>query len=234
MHGAWIEAGFFISTGGKSPTREEGLLPPHLVTVSECIAEIYPDYWALPWAKATDEAIASVKEALQLDDPGLERLRKWVSDCWDGGTFGWPNVFYSQEVAQEFKDQFLPSSMQVQLLGLSLEESVAKEFLKEEAPQEGQGGSGVWTMLSQNKPLPLNQDFLGYEVLGVECGCSFHTAACNGLEVDYSRKLGISMNEVGLFDEYADAVKACDYTNLEDTGAEPVPWYPFRVDQYLF
>jgi hypothetical protein len=69
----------------------------------------------------------------------------------------------------------------------------------------------------------------GYEVLGSEAGGSFHTFACHGLEADYVEKLGLSLNSNGLISDYNDAVRASDYTNLDSTGTEPVPWFPWLV-----
>ena len=49
---------------------------------------------------------------------------------------------------------------------------------------------------------------------------------------DYSERLGISLNSYGLIEDYAMAPAASEYTNREEVGAEPVAWYPFRVDKY--
>ncbi|MGC4068432.1 MAG: hypothetical protein QM784_28055 [Polyangiaceae bacterium] len=73
---------------------------------------------------------------------------------------------------------------------------------------------------------------LGFEVLGANWGGSFHTFSCNSLEQQFSENIGIAFNQDGLIDTYEDALKASEYTNRDDVGAEPVAWYPFRLDEY--
>jgi hypothetical protein len=69
----------------------------------------------------------------------------------------------------------------------------------------------------------------GYEILGAEVGGSFHSFLCNYLEVPYQQQLQVRFNDYGLIADYADAVRAAEFTNLPTTGAEPVPWYPWVV-----
>lgn len=74
--------------------------------------------------------------------------------------------------------------------------------------------------------------WLGFDVLGAEGWGSYHTFACNALTRPCREHLGIVDNAYGLIDDYEQAVEACSYTLRDDMGAEPVAWYPFRVDEY--
>lgn len=134
----------------------------------------------------------------------------------------------------DFKGRFLSGVLDLRLVGLSLVKEVVTEFLTEEAPEEGRGGLGIWTKLTMNSILSLDSAPLGFDVLGSEYDGSLHAFSCNGLEQDFAQKLNTSFNEYGLICEYSQSVTACEYTNREDVGAEPVIWYPFRVDIFPF
>jgi hypothetical protein len=117
------------------------------------------------------------------------------------------------------------------LIGLSLETQIAVEFIRDEEPGTG-SGVGVWTALTQGVRLNPGGALRGFDVLGMEDDGSFHSFSCNDLELTFAQKFGIVFNEHGLIDIYVKAVAASDYANEDEAGAEPVPWYPFRVDEY--
>lgn len=230
MQREWIDAGYVLLTEGRSPKSSHGLLPAHLVTVSTCLVDAYPDSWALPWVETSLVESRAIQDSLGLEDDEFALLREWVGQALDSGEFGWPNVFFSAQIAREFQARFLRTLKGIRLVGLSLTKEVAEDFLRTEAPQEGYGASGVWTMVARGESPRAIATQLGFDVLGAEFGGSFHTFSCNGLEQDYNDKFGITFNELGLIPEYESAVLAAEYTNRDDTGAEPVEWYPFRVE----
>ena len=45
-------------------------------------------------------------------------------------------------------------------------------------------------------------------------------------------KLGIRLNEFGLIAAAEDALAAAAYVSREEVGAEPVPWHPWKVQEY--
>jgi len=230
----WFEAGSFLVSGGKAPGRHDGLLPTCIATVSTCIVESYPDSWALPWVETTPDEVRQVLESLSLDESGFADLRSWVERAIEERALGWPNVFFTLAAAAEFKSRFLRALQGVRLLGLSIANDVAAEFVREQCPPEGHDGSGVWTKISGSVRSTLHSSsrLLGFDVLGAEQDGSFHTIACNGLEQQLSEALGIPFNASGLIPDYSSAVAACEFMNREDVGAEPIAWYPFRVDEH--
>ena len=228
MEDVWIEAGFFLVSGGSSPERQRHLLPARMATVSTCIVESYPDQWALPGVKTKPDELRQIRESLSLDESGLEELRCWVERALDEGNIGWPNVFFSLRAARELRSRFLGALQDSRLLGLSIAKDLAAEFIREQRD----GAPSVSTMVARGIPLAQCSPPLGFDVLGAEYGGSFHTFSCNGLERAFAEKLGIKLNSYGLIDEYSAAVAACEYANRDDVGAEPVAWYPFRVDDY--
>ncbi len=232
MEQAWVEAGFFVIADGASPQQARPLLPPAIVTVSACIVDSYPGSWALPWTNTSPDTLAEVQRSLALDDGAFAELCASVRAAFDDGSFGWPNVFASLDAAQDFKRQYLQALVNARVIGLSFTREVAAAFVADQAPSGGLGGSGVWLMLARDLTLRRGGALLGFDTLGADSGGSFHTFSCNGLWEDLHEKLGVSFNEHGLISRYADAVAACDYLNREEVGAEPVSWYPGRIDCY--
>lgn len=232
MDRQWIEAGFFIVSEGDSPENGKGLLPNRIVTVSTCLVRTYPDSWALPWVKSDPDTLQGLQRSMELDNAQFAEMRSWVDRAMNGGDFGWPNVFISREAAEEFRGRFLHAIAGLRLVGLSLTRNVGTDFVRQEEPEKGAGAGGVWTKVSRWVPLGSSGILLGFDVLGAEVGGSFHTFSCNGLERDFTEVLRVSFNQHGLIDDYPKCVEAAQYVNREDVGAEPVNWYPFRIDQY--
>jgi hypothetical protein len=45
-------------------------------------------------------------------------------------------------------------------------------------------------------------------------------------------ELDLPLNEFGLIADPEEALAAAAWVNREEVGAEPVPWYEWRVDEY--
>jgi hypothetical protein len=230
----WIEAGYLILSDAPPPPSERRHLPSRIVTASTCIADSYPDVWALPWVSATPEELRAEQTTRGLDASEVAAIRAWVAEAEERGDFGPPNVFLSLAAAREFARRFLAGVENRRLVGLSLAADIAATFLREVSPSRGYGEIGMWTAVSRDRRLESLADPLGFDVLGVEQGGSLHTYSCNDLVDDYSRRLGVTFNRHGLIDDYRKAVAAAAYTMQDDVGAEPVPWYPFRLYEYEF
>lgn len=151
MQREWLEARYFIVSDAPSPDRASGLLPPRVVTVSTCIVESYPDAWALPWVQTPGDELDKLREFLGLDMAAFSALRSWVGEALDNGDYGWPNVFLSLGAARAFGHRFLGAVKNRRLVGLSMVEDLAREYLREEAPPEGHGAPGIWTALSRTR-----------------------------------------------------------------------------------
>jgi hypothetical protein len=116
------------------------------------------------------------------------------------------------------------------LLGIALAGPRLERFLTDATPFKAQDEPGVFKATSARRAPPGDGSQRGFEVLGYEYG-AFHSFICNGLEREYAL-LGMQLNKCGLFDGLADAERAAEFTNLESTGAEPVPWDAWRIDEY--
>lgn len=231
MNFKWFEAGYCVVSDGAPPKGETRGTPSRFVTVSDCHADVYPDWWALPWNDVDVDWLRSERACYELDNTGVADLRGWVAQAMDDGRFGWPHVFFELDAAREFRRRFLRAIPGTRVVGLSVEADVARAFLRDEALQGGDDGSGIWTMLSRGTPLLRRDAPLGFEVLGAESDGTLHTLRCNEAERELVETLGVAFNAHGLIRDYAQAVAASAYLNRDDVAAEPVPWYPFRLDE---
>ena len=100
--------GYFLTRSVERPEYVSGdLLPPRLLSLSDCICDFVPDLWAIEWAntpaadRATKAGSHGIAEAL------LPEVIRWTTDRVKAGEFGWPCVFLSIQDAQAFAARFL-------------------------------------------------------------------------------------------------------------------------------
>lgn len=234
MQREWIEAGYFIVADAARPDLGSCSLPHRRVTISTCIVDSYPDWWALPWARTSEDELEKRRVSLDLDPSQFAALRAWVADAVARGEYGWPNVFLTLGSAREFHRRFLAGRTGQRVLGASVARDVAARFVRDEAPSGKNAAPGVWSALSRERRAERGGQLLGFDIVGAEVGGSFHTFSCNDLERDFAAHLGIQLNAHGLIDEAAHALAASEYVNRGDVGAEPVNWYPMRIVEYEF
>ncbi len=224
--------GYYLVEGLPRPSQLSQFLPPTLWTISSCFCSVYPDTWALSWVSAGREDREAVRARLGLDDDGFGVLQAQVDAAFEAERFGWPNVWLDRASAEAFYRQYLVALPHMRLLAVVLPAAYLDEFLQHHTPAPGFGACGLYQLLSRRLSPPGPTQTLGYEILGVEEGGSCHSFLCNYLEVPYRHELGVRFNDYGLINDYADAVRATNYTNLPSTGSEPVPWYPWLILEY--
>lgn len=218
MKSEWIQAGFFLITEAAAPPSDQPFLPPRIITASDCRADVYPGFWAIKSNETPPEELTRVREELKLTESEFEDLRSWVDRSLASADLGWPNVFLNLRAAREFKRRFMAAVAGVHLIGLVIAADDGEEFIPDYE------GSGMGMIVSRQLPPDDSGVFLGFDVLGVEYGGSLHTFSCNGLERDYVEKFGITFNAHGLIADQDQALAAAEYTNRDETAAEPVPW----------
>jgi len=224
MKSEWIQAGFFLIKEAAPPPSDRQFLPPWIITASECIVDVYPGFWAIKSAETPPEELAKVREELKLTESEFEDLHSWVDLSLASSDLGWPNVFLNLRAAREFKRRFMAAVAGVHLIGLVIAADDVEEFTSDP--------SSMGEVASKRLPPDDSGVFLGFDVLGVEYGGSLHTFSCNGLERDYVEKFGITFNAHGLITDLDQALAAAEYTNCDETGAEPVPWCAVKLYEF--
>ena len=211
---------------------DKDLVPDTLLSVSECICDFHPET-AVLWS-GSNEAKRKYAQQLNISHDTYEEIEKWVEDRLEEGIFGFPQVFTTIELAREFLSKFLCHLSDTRIIGIGLPEKYVEEFIEYEELQNKLEESqyGIEKLLLQRIPIDEKDSImLGYEVLGFEYG-TFHSYLCNGLEKDYEKHFGFTLNENGFISNLIEAIRYCDYTNDDEVGAEPVLWLPWGIFEY--
>ena len=222
-------AGYYLVQGRDSGEHGPAGLPaPLFWTVSGCICPIYPGAWGLPWVKISQEERERISRELDLHPAEFQALQTWVNDQMEGGNFGWPDVFLEPEPARQFYRSYLRQLPRISLIRIALPETYLEEFTRLGKPAEGSGEPGVYAGIRRGVLIEPGQEDLGYDILGYDLG-SFHSSACHYLYKDFKDELGISLNEIGLIEDYDQAVRAAEYTRQPGRGVEPALWQPWLL-----
>jgi hypothetical protein len=225
--------GYFLVQGVQSPSwMKKALLPTKFWTISQCICEIYPDSWVFSWSTKSSHNDKDYQAILNLDDDTFQLMQTWANEMFSKGELGWPHVFMNLATARQFYLQYLQHIPDIKLFSIALSDAYWAEFIEENKPKPGTGAGGIYQKLLQKQVHNGNAIIRGFEILGEEWGEWFHSFVCNSLGDMYVEQLHISLNQNGLIDRYEDAVRATNYTNLDEVGAEPVLWQPWLISEY--
>jgi hypothetical protein len=220
-----ISGGFYVTrTISRPPGLGDILLPAHLITLTSCLTEFLPDLWALDWTScSTDERVAAVKK-LGLPEELLPTLLKSATDAFNRGDLGWPCVWQSASAARAALALLNGAPLEFVVLELGVPKDAAAMLLAELAPRTGDAESGFLKKLRSASSLESLSVPLGWEVLGVEDGGSFHSWLCNSIQDDASAKLNVKPGPLGLLAAEHDAAAVVELIE-SGLGAEPVPWF---------
>ena len=229
MHIKFVVGGYYLVQGTQ---RLHWMDPSHVPSpfwsASSHICEVMPDAWILGWRE--DPQADKYRHLLGMDDAAFRRLQAEFNSLFQRGQYGFPNVFFSPEIARAFHSRYLTHLPQFKLLSIALEQAFSDALVEEDTPPDGIGESGIRHMLRAGTTPAGLGEFRGFEVLGYD-GSGFCSFACNSLESDYHEKLGVVFNQNGLIDDYEVAKQAAEYTMLPEVGAEPHLWHPWLVTE---
>lgn len=229
MMNEWRNGGYFLMGPVAEGALKDSRLPRLTWSISTCVSDSYPDETYLEWVQSGADHSEALCEALRLGSQALAELRADVTDLFNRGVIRWPNVFGTSSSARDFHGRWFAGVPNVRLFGISLRGIDVDEYLGAVGPVSNPS-DGVSSLLSENHP-PDDGETWGFEVLGSDYG-SFHTYLCHGLQTELMDSLDVRFNDHGLIGNWSDAKAASDWINRDEVGAEPVPWFPWRVDAY--
>ncbi|MES2734522.1 MAG: hypothetical protein V4714_22430 [Bacteroidota bacterium] len=210
----------------------KGVKPKPTWTISNCINDVHPDEWAFDWVETSVERKLEVQKTLAITDDQYQEIQRWVSQKDTEDKFGWPNLFRDREAARQFASQYLFHLTGIKLLGIYLPEYLFADFIADIQPANNYPGTGIYQQLNQKVLEDGSGEVLGFDILGIEYSGDFHCFLCNCLEKAYQDQFELTFNSNGLIDSLEDAQQVLDYTNAEETGAEPVPWAIWKVKEF--
>lgn len=220
-----VSGGFYITRA--TPPAEylgDALLPERILTLSDCLAEMFPGTWALEWVSCSKSERLDVVKKLGFRSDALPSIMKMATDAFDRGDLGWPFVWQSSEAARSALSAFGDILDDFVIIELGLPADQATALVKELEPDAGIAECGFLTCLKAARRLGSSGLALGWEVLGVEVSGSFHSWLCNSIhELAYTR-LNSRPGTLGLLSSESDA-RAIEALIAGGAGAEPVPWF---------
>jgi len=203
-----------------------------LITASDCINDSYFDSWSFSWAIDGKEKL-KISNEIGLSEERIGHLQNWVDQKYEQNKIGWQNIFYSLEELNEYKNKYFNDRDDLVTLGLSFPETETKDLIEEFKPQtEKDGEIGIRHALRQRTPENFKGRFIGYDIVGIELGGTFHTIHCHDLQDELTNKFEIIFFENGLVKSCEDWNRITDYCNDESNGLEPVPWFYCKVKRY--
>jgi hypothetical protein len=221
-----ISGGFYVTQIiPRPPFLGDLLLPDRMITLTDCLTEFLGDWWGLEWASCSNaERIAAVRK-LGLPEEALPTLLRTTTDAFSRGELGWSRVWQSSMAARTSLAPFKTLPVEWVVLELGVPQDLVAKLLAGLIRGKKWDESGFLTKLKSAIPLEAESTPLGWEVLGVDFGGSFHSWLCNHLHNHASDKLNIRPGPLGLLASEADARAIVDEI---DSGlpAEPVPWFP--------
>jgi len=203
-----------------------------IYTCSRCLNDSFFDSWAISWASTEKKQLEETKVTFKLTDKNVEEIQVWANKKLNENKLGWINTFSDLKTLTEYKEKFFPKDSDFEILSISFPESDLDEALEMTKPTEAMSGEiGIYNKL-KNKELDLEKDeFLGYDIIGIELGGDFHSFHCHDLLNDFKEKFGIKINEFGLIENYQNWDEIMEYMNDESNGFEPVPWFYIKVNR---
>lgn len=204
-----------------------------VLTSSTCINDSLVDQWSYTWTTDNNSQVNDIKADYKIDDITIEKIRKWVDQKHNDGKLGWIDVFTETVIADEYRRTFFPHLDDLKTFAIYFDETEANAVIEEFKPKaDKEGEIGLVKMLNKQIEELENNDnetLVGYDLIGVEHGGSYHTFHCHDIAKELSDKFGLTLNSFGLFDNCGDWKPVLDYLNDEENGCESVPWFVVKT-----
>lgn len=195
-------------------------------TCSGCINTKVFGYWC--WSPANDRLTEEEKTDLGLDAEIIREIQAWTVKKFNEGKIKWGDVFSDLETIQEFKNLFFANRDDLYIQAIYLSESDTQSLIADFDHEEMKGGRfTIWENLSEKiREVPKSaEELLGYDLIGVDTGGSFHSFHCHGIGNELAGRFGLTLNQHGLFSHIPDPQAITTYLNSGTAPVEHVPWY---------
>jgi hypothetical protein len=202
------------------------------LTCSSCINDTLIDTWAISWARPIEHQIKELREDYEISEERQIEIQNWADKKLEEKRIGWHQVFSDLETINEYSNKFFSHIKEKEILQILFPEDEREDFLTEFAPTKKEYGTlGIYDNLKKIivERESKEEEFIGYDLIGVELGGDFHTFHCHDLADELTSKFGIELNEFGLIQEIENQKEIIDFMNDKENGHEPVPWYLVKV-----
>ncbi|WP_221392041.1 hypothetical protein [Dyadobacter sp. NIV53] len=117
-------------------------------------------------------------------------------------------------------------------LGIYFEDSVAENVRFILSARYVLEDCGLYLNLSKRVPEVnrQNQALLGFDLIRIDYGASFHTFVCHSIEEKLVSWFDLKLNEYGLYNDSNRWEEVSEFLNGENSWVEPVPWVVCKVE----
>lgn len=230
----FIVGGYYFVQGSKLQSwMNAKILPPFIWSASRCLCEKVPDAWIFPWNNNPDprEERNRYQSALGLNNDEFKELQSQFDKLFDVDEFGYPNVFMSRTLAEDFYARYFYKLPNIKLISISLPEDEVANFIKEYKLPKGAGENGITKKLRQHQILETDGICLGFEVLGYDYA-DFHSLICGSLEEELVSKYKIKFNQFGLIDRFESTISVVRDIREGTLFPEEGYWASWLVSEY--
>lgn len=195
-------------------------------TCSGCINVLAFDYWCLSW---TNNKL-NIKEKLELGltDEMIIEIQNWTDKRFNENEINWGNAFPNLETALTYKKQFFNNNNDINIYTIYFSEQDINSIIYEFESDNLNNGNFALMYNLLNKIVENdngNEEFIGYDFIGVECDGSFHSIYCHDITKELINRFELKLNKFGLFENIKNFEKIKEYLNDPKTLLEPVPWF---------
>lgn len=194
-----IAGGFYLAQSPLRPTwLKDSLLPQRLITLSPCLASLFPDEWALEWTSCTEDERRESARALGIGSEQLPSVIRHVTSAFQTNALDWSRLWSSRKAAREAVEHLQLDPDNLLLLELGVPEEHIDELLAVLKPGPSHGECGFYNALRSRIPVSTEGVSIGWKLQGVESGGHFHSWLCNSLHETGFERLGIKPEQGGL------------------------------------
>jgi hypothetical protein len=232
----YVCGGYFLAKLARS-YRHSDLVPATIITVSSCIAKTFPPDWAFDPAKVAELGSAEAASSYGIAVNDVSKLITWTAERMSRYEIGFPNLFSSKKVADEFLGTFSFDRSDWRLLALGLHQDQVKDFLQDVEPEAAPTTRAFRPLVlheviaRRESPDPSGK-LIGFEVIAMDGYGECHSWFCNRLEEPIAAELSIRPGEYGLLPTWPEADACAEYASRPEVGAEPLSWYAWAVISY--
>lgn len=204
-----------------------------VVTGSSCLNESYFDSWSLSWTRDGKNNLPEVMDEFEITKSKITQIQLWADEKFNEKKLGWTNTFNDLNTLIEYKNKFLKPSNNFVAIAIFFHENAVENLLEDFKPMDSNLGTiGIYDNLKNKELEKLNSDdFLGYDIIGIEVGGHYHSFHCYNIWNELAQKFGLTLNQSGLINEFDNKKGVLKYVNNPDNGLPYIYWYLIKVRQ---
>lgn len=204
-----------------------------ILTGSRCLNDSYFDAWSLSWTEDGKHKLQEAQQSFGITESEIKEIQAWADEMFNTDRLGWINTFNDREILSAYRDRFFAQSHDSEAIGIYFPEDAMEDFIQEFEPQSAEIGSiGILNNLKQKKPEQADEEFIGYDLIGMEPSGDYHSFHCYDKASDLHNKFQLELNDYGLLKEVKSRDRLLAYANDPDQSQLPfVPWYLVKVKQ---